>query len=265
VRPSFGSDRVMPPTLSTERPRAGACGQQSLRISTRWHRPCPPRGPMMEGLPMQATCPFTPLAGMVPEPPYNRRYPPFGWRSSRRRTAPDAAPGQGHGTIRIAAIGTRAGVSTSDVRHPRGGRMRATLAVLAAVLVLASCTVRGPYYAGTVVEPPARGEGDLADDNWGAVVDLNDREVLGASRVIVGFNGDELTCDDDSADTSRSRRNRNRRSVPPTRRWRRHLLPTSHPRRRPAGRVRVTGRYPQHPPHRYPASAATVCVLLVGP
>lgn len=27
----------------------------------------------MEGLPMQATCPFTPLAGMVPEPPYNRR------------------------------------------------------------------------------------------------------------------------------------------------------------------------------------------------
>lgn len=80
--------------------------------------------------------------------------------------------------------------------------MRAMLAVMVAVLVLASCTVRGPYYAGTVVEPPARGEGDLADDNWVAVVDLNDREVLGASRVIVGFNGDELTCDDDSAETS---------------------------------------------------------------
>jgi hypothetical protein len=73
--------------------------------------------------------------------------------------------------------------------------MRATRVLMVAIVVLAGCTVGGPYHAGTLVEPPARGESPLADDNWVAVVDLDDREVLGASRVMVGFNRDELTCE----------------------------------------------------------------------
>lgn len=74
--------------------------------------------------------------------------------------------------------------------------MRTMLVWVVSILVLASCAVRGPYYAGTIIEPPTQGESDTADDSWVAVVDLDDRDVLGASRVIVGFDGDELTCED---------------------------------------------------------------------
>jgi hypothetical protein len=65
-----------------------------------------------------------------------------------------------------------------------------------AVVVLAGCDLRGPYYRGTIVEPPTQGGVD--DDNWVMVVDLADREVLGASRVIVGFDSDDLTCDEET-------------------------------------------------------------------
>lgn len=75
--------------------------------------------------------------------------------------------------------------------------MRARPVLMVAMVVVAGCNVRGPYYAGTIVEPPTQGESDPADDNWVTVVDLDDREVLGDKRVIVGFDGDELTCEDD--------------------------------------------------------------------
>lgn len=65
-------------------------------------------------------------------------------------------------------------------------------------MVLAGCDLRGPYYAGTIVEPPTQGEGDPADDNWVMAVDLDDREVLGGSRVIVGFHGADLMCEEET-------------------------------------------------------------------
>jgi len=71
--------------------------------------------------------------------------------------------------------------------------VRAKLVWLMVVVVLAGCDLRGPYYRGTIVEPPAQGEG--VDDNWVMVVDLEDSEVLGSSRVIVGFDGVELVCE----------------------------------------------------------------------
>lgn len=78
--------------------------------------------------------------------------------------------------------------------------MRTKLVWMVAVLVHTGCSVRGPYYAATIVEPPTQGESPLADDNWVVLVDLDDREVLGTSRVSVGFNGDELTCEEGGGD-----------------------------------------------------------------
>ena len=74
--------------------------------------------------------------------------------------------------------------------------MRGKLVWLMAVVVLAGCDLRGPYYRGTIVEPPTQGEVD--DDNWVMVVDLEDREMLGTSRVIVGFDGVDLVCEEEA-------------------------------------------------------------------
>ena len=74
--------------------------------------------------------------------------------------------------------------------------MRAKLVWLLAAVVLAGCDLRGPYSRGTIVESPTQGE--VADGNWVMVVELEDREVLGTSRVIVGFDGVDLVCEEEA-------------------------------------------------------------------
>jgi|AntRauTorckE6833_2_1112554.scaffolds.fasta_scaffold80656_1 hypothetical protein len=59
------------------------------------------------------------------------------------------------------------------------GTKGAKLALATVVLLASGCSVRGPYFTATVIEPPSSGEGGAAD-GWVAVVELESREVLGA-------------------------------------------------------------------------------------
>jgi hypothetical protein len=78
------------------------------------------------------------------------------------------------------------------------------------------------------------------DDNWVMVVDLADCEVLGASRVIVGFDSDDLTCYEEADAQPKEIAAGRAVRVPPQWRRRRHFISARHPGRGHPGRVFLT-------------------------